>query len=166
MTNFSKAAIRNRRAIQAVIATGVYLATSAFGINLLWVLVAGTVLGILFGKVFCRWACPIGFFMELAMSFSKDGKFRQMYQYHKLGCPIAWISGALNKYSLFRIRRNTASCTQCGACDKVCYISSLEPSRFSLFKAGKENPASSFSCSKCLECVAVCPVKSLTFTSK
>ncbi len=166
MTHISKDLIKNRRAIQAIVATGVYIAASALGLNLIWILVAGSVLGILFGKVFCRWACPIGFFMELAMSFSKDGKFRQMYQYHKVGCPIAWISGALNKYSLFRIKRDEKSCTKCGACDKVCYISSLEPSQFSLFKSGRDNPANSFSCSKCMECVAVCPTKSLKFTSK
>lgn len=35
--------------------------------------------------------------MELIMSVSPDGKFRQMYQYHKVGCPIAWISGLLNR---------------------------------------------------------------------
>jgi polyferredoxin len=47
---------------------------------------------VVFGKVFCRWVCPLGLMMEFMMGMSPDGKIKGMYQYHKIGCPIAWIS--------------------------------------------------------------------------
>ena len=89
-----------------------------------------------------------------------------MYQYHKLGCPIAWASGALNKVSLFKVRIDESSCSRCGLCDKACYLSTLEPARFSLFRKDKERPADAYACSKCLACVSACPTGSLSYTSK
>jgi 4Fe-4S binding domain. len=162
---FLRVVVKRRKIIQIVIAIAVYAGIGILNINLLWVVLGGSALGIVFGKVFCRWACPIGLFMELMMGMSADTKFRQMYQYHKLGCPIAWISGYLNRLSLFRVKRDAEACTSCGACDKVCYISTLEPGTYSLFKKGRQSPATSFSCSKCLECVAVCPTKSLSYSA-
>lgn len=104
--------------------------------------------------------------MEFIMGINPDQKFRQMYQYHKLGCPIAWIQGALNKVSLLKIQVNYESCKNCGLCDKQCYITALEPAGYSLYKKGKDNPAESFSCSKCLKCVEVCPNGSLKYGGK
>jgi polyferredoxin len=100
--------------------------------------------------------------MEL-MTGAGDGSFQQTYQYHKLGCPIAWISGVLNKVSLFKVRLDSASCAACGLCDKACYISTLESSRFSLYEADKERPGEAFACSKCLACVSACPSGSLKY---
>lgn len=133
-----------------------------FQLDLLTIFIAGSVLGILFGKVFCRWVCPIGFFMEILFRGDSGSRARQMYQYHKVGCPIAWVSGFLNKYSLFKIKRDKDSCTSCGLCDKSCYIASLN-SDFSLHRKNKEFPGYSFNCSKCMECVTACPQGSLTF---
>jgi polyferredoxin len=140
-----------------------YLAISQLHISLWYVLLAGIILGVIFGKVFCRWACPMGLIMEIMMSLSSDGKIRQMYQYHKVGCPIAWISGYLNKFSLFRIRLSEETCITCGKCDKQCYIVAMEPQKYSLYKPGLEEPGSSYTCSKCLQCVASCPNGSLKY---
>ncbi|MDD4970288.1 MAG: hypothetical protein PHT07_12760 [Paludibacter sp.] len=65
--------------------------------------------------------------MEMLMGGGGKNQFSSMYQYHKMGCPIAWVSGLLNKWSLFRIKLNTDTCKNCGVCDKECYISTLEP---------------------------------------
>ncbi|MFH2113803.1 MAG: 4Fe-4S binding protein [Spirochaetota bacterium] len=82
-----------RRWIQGIVGIGIYALMSVMGISLWWILGIGAVTGIVFGKVFCRWACPIGFIMELITGLGGDkGKFQQMYQYHKLGCPIAWYA--------------------------------------------------------------------------
>ena len=156
--------VAKRVFIQAALGIGTYVALSALRINLLWVIGAGALIGVVAGKVFCRWVCPIGFFMELMMGMSSDTKFKQMYQYHKMGCPIAWISGFLNKFSLFGVRREESSCTSCGACDRACYISSLESGTFSLFKKDMRRPGESFSCSRCLQCVSSCPTGSLSFS--
>jgi polyferredoxin len=143
-----------------------YMAIAAYNISLWWILLAGTILGLIFGKVFCRWVCPIGMVMEFLLRLSADTKVRQMYAYHKLGCPIAWVSGLLNRFSLFRIKLSGDSCTSCGICDKKCYIVAMEPAKYSLYKPVKANPGDSYTCSKCLACVAACPNGSLTYKIK
>ena len=160
----TKKLIAKRRLVQAAAGAGLYLAATYFQISLIYIILGGAVLGILLGKVFCRWICPIGFFMEIMMGGNKKGsEASQMYQYHKMGCPIAWAGGFLNKFSLFGIRKDSASCTSCGICDKNCYISSLNDS-YSLYKEEKQSSGDSFSCSRCLECVASCPNNSLSFS--
>jgi polyferredoxin len=155
--------VNKRVIILAVLGIALYLAVSKYHISLWYVLIAGVITGVIFGKVFCRWACPMGLIMELLMSMSPDGKIKGMYQYHKIGCPIAWISGWLNKISLFRIKLNTDTCKNCGICDKQCYIVSMEPTKFSLYKPALEKPGNSYTCSKCLKCVASCPNGSLQY---
>jgi polyferredoxin len=163
MQKFLKILVSKRFIILSLLGVGLFLAISQFQISLWYILLAGIVLGVVFGKVFCRWVCPMGLIMELIMSMSPDGKFRQMYQYHKVGCPIAWISGLLNRYSLFRIKLNVESCKNCGICDKKCYIVAVEPAKFSLYKPKGIRPGDSYTCSKCLECVAACPNGSLKY---
>lgn len=163
MSRFFKTLINSRIIILAALGITLYLALARFNFSLWYVLGAGIFLGVIFGKVFCRWVCPLGLMMELLMSLSPDGKIRQMYQYHKIGCPIAWISGWLNKFSLFRIRINNNSCKNCGICDKQCYIVAMEPAKYSLYKNDLEKPDSSYTCSKCLKCVASCPNGSLQY---
>ena len=161
----SSVVISNRRIIQAVIGAFVFIAIQYYHISLWYVLGVGVFTGLIFGKVFCRWMCPLGFFMEVIMNINPEEKFRQTYQYHKLGCPIAWISGLLNKISIFNIKFDETSCKNCGICDKACYISSLNK-EFSLYKKDKKNPSTQYSCSKCLECVDACPQNSLKYRFK
>ncbi len=163
MRKVLKVLVDKRFAILAVSGATIYYILTQYHISLWWLLLAGVISGLIFGKVFCRWVCPMGLIMEIMMSMNKDGKIKQMYQYHKLGCPIAWISGWLNKFSLFRIKINTDSCISCGACDKKCYIVAMEPVKYSLYKPATLKPGDSYTCSKCLECVAVCPNGSLTY---
>ena len=163
MRKLPKLLVGKRFIILAVLAISFYMAITMFEISLWYILLIGSVLGVVFGKVFCRWACPMGLIMEILMSFNSGGKIQQLYQYHKIGCPIAWISGWLNKYSMFRIKINNESCKDCGLCDKQCYIVSMEPHRFSLYKPKFTNPAESYTCSKCLQCVASCPNGSLKY---
>ncbi len=136
-----------------------------YNIPFLYIISFGYITGVIFGKVFCRWMCPIGLLMEVLMGGKggKKGSAQQMYNYHKLGCPIAWISGFLNKYSFLKIKMDPLKCTSCNICDDTCYISKLNPD-FSLYKDRKQLAGNSFSCSKCLECVEKCPTGSLTYT--
>jgi polyferredoxin len=163
MRKVLKILVNRRVIILAILGISLYLAIGHFHISLWWVLVAGIISGAIFGKVFCRWICPMGLIMELLMSLSPDGKIRQMYQYHKLGCPIAWVSGWLNKFSLFRITLDADNCKNCGICDTKCYIVAMEPKKFSLYKTTLDTPSTSYACSKCLECVTSCPNGSLTY---
>ncbi len=163
MKKVSKLLVSQRMVILSVMGAMLYIGISYYDISLWYILLAGIVLGAIFGKVFCRWVCPMGLIMEIMMGMSPDGKIRQMYQYHKIGCPIAWISGWLNKFSLFRIKINQDTCKNCGLCDKQCYIVAMEPQKFSLYKAKLETPGDSYTCSKCLQCVASCPNGSLRY---
>ncbi len=163
MNKILKLLVSTRLYLLTTLGILLYLAISQLHLSLWYVLLGGIVLGVIFGKVFCRWVCPMGLVMEIMMSLSPDGKVRQMYQYHKVGCPIAWISGYLNKFSLFRIRLKEDSCLTCGKCDKQCYIVAMEPQKYSLYKPGLTEPGSSYTCSKCLQCVAVCPNGSLKY---
>jgi polyferredoxin len=163
MRKLLKFLVNSRMIILSVLGVSLYLAISEYNISLWYILAAGVVLGVIFGKVFCRWVCPMGLIMEMMMSLSPKGKIRQMYQYHKIGCPIAWLSGFLNKYSIFRIRLNEDTCRNCGICDRKCYIVAMDPQKYSLYKPGLEEPGGSYTCSKCLECVTACPNGSLKY---
>lgn len=163
MKKVSKLVVSQRMIILSVMGIALYAGISYYDISLWYILIAGVILGVIFGKVFCRWVCPMGLIMEIMMGINSDGKIRQMYQYHKIGCPIAWISGYLNKFSLFRIKINQDTCKDCGLCDKQCYIVSMEPQKFSLYKSKFDKPGDSYTCSKCLKCVASCPNGSLTY---
>lgn len=158
-----KGIISNRRRIQALIGGIVAVLVLIFKVSLWYVLAAGILAGVIFGKVFCRWMCPIGFIMELTLGSDSDAKHQQLYNYHKLGCPIAWISGFLNQLSLFKIKRDKSKCVDCGKCDKVCYIASLNHD-YSIYKESKKSPGLHYSCSKCLVCVESCPTKSLKYS--
>lgn len=157
-----KSLITKRRLVQFLLAFIVYEAVFVFNFNLFYLVAISVVLGGLMGKTFCRWMCPIGFFMETFTAlFNKDNSKLGMYNYHKVGCPIAWIQGYLNRASFLKIKLDPDSCTHCGVCDSTCYISTYDKS-FSLHKKSKENPGLSFRCSKCLECVTSCPTGSLS----
>jgi hypothetical protein len=94
---------------------------------------------------------------------SGDGKIRQMYQYHKIGCPIAWITGFLNRVSILRIKLDAKRCKNCGQCDKKCCIVAMESEKVILCKPTMETPGKNYACSKCLERVAICPNGSLKY---
>jgi polyferredoxin len=154
---------RNRLTIQIILGLTTFVVVSYFQFSLWWLVGFGSLLGIIWGKVFCRWICPIGIIMELMMKLSPDDSLKNMYQYHKIGCPIAWISGWLNKFSFYKIQLNLETCLSCGKCDKACYMPSFDKHNFSLYIPDKVNPAESFSCSKCLSCVEQCPNGSLSY---
>lgn len=151
-----------RRKVQIVIGILIYFLVSAFQIPIGYVIIFGGLLGIIFGKVFCRWMCPIGIFMEWLMKRKGTNEKAALYQYHKLGCPIAWISGYFNKMSFLKIRVDKTKCIDCGKCDDTCYITSINQD-FSLYKSNKINPSKSFKCSRCLDCVTDCPVEAIEF---
>ena len=161
-----KRLISARRMAQVGFGVGLYLLLQGGYVGLGAVVIFGSALGVIFGKFFCRWMCPMGLVMDLMVgaddSDASGDSSASLYMYYKLGCPIAWISGLLNKYSLFRIRRKTDACIDCGKCDKVCYVT-VQNDATSLFKQGKKNPADTYTCSRCLACIKACPTGALSF---
>lgn len=151
-----------RKASQFLFGGIVLYVIFAFNSGLAIILGFSFVFGIIFGKFFCKWMCPLGLFMEfMTRNMSSEQAKAQMYNYYKLGCPISWIQGFLNKYSVFKIKRNESTCLSCGLCDKSCYIAALNANT-SNYKTDKLPASTQFNCSKCLECIEVCPNESLT----
>ncbi len=159
-------ATKIRKPIQIISAVVIFGLLQIKLITIAMIIVAGSAIGVIFGKVFCRWMCPMGLIMEMMTGIAPDDKAKSLYQYHKLGCPIAWISGILNHISIFTVKRNSSKeCKDCGLCDKACYISKLNNS-FSLFKKDKKNPVDSYTCSRCMACVDSCPTGYLSYGTR
>lgn len=154
-----RAVVSKRRMVQATVGLALFWATGQ-GLPLSWVIVGGSVAGILLGKFFCRWMCPMGAMMELITGAGGD-KHQSLYMYFKVGCPIAWAGGLLNRVSLLRVKLRPERCTDCGQCDKACYVSQLATGR-SLHVAGQVNASTDYTCSRCLACVGACATGALT----
>ncbi len=161
MKSFGKKLAKKRPLIHAINSVGVIASVVIFHISLPIIMIAGLIAGLFGGKLFCRWFCPIGLMMEKMMPSNPDEKSIHLYQYYKLGCPIAWGSGLANRFSIFRIGRKRPACTDCGACDRACYIVKVNPIT-SLYKKGFKDAAQQYSCSRCLACVSACPTGALS----
>ena len=103
----------------------------------------------------------MGAVMELMTGAGGGDRKRNMYMYFKLGCPIAWVGGLLNRLSILRVRLRPDRCTDCNRCDEACYVAQLASGR-SLHVAGKVNASTDYTCSRCLACVGACPTGALT----
>jgi polyferredoxin len=157
-----KKIITHRKFIHITLAALVIFAMVRLEIKLLWIMVFGSLLGVVLGKTFCRWMCPMGVLMCTIIGGSDKNAMGNQYQYFKLGCPIAWASGFLNRFSIFKVKKKASLCTNCGLCDKACYITEFDDN-CSLYKDDKFNASMASSCSRCLECVKVCPTGSLKY---
>lgn len=157
-----KRVINTRRGVQVALGIATWLVVTRYGISLWWVVLVAIVSGVLLGKYFCRWACPMGAIMEMMLGAGgEDNKQKSLYSYFKIGCPIAWAGGLLNKISVLRVKVDESKCSHCSACDKACYVAQLSDGR-SLHQGGKVNASTHYSCSRCLSCVKVCPSNALT----
>lgn len=65
-------------------------------------------------------------------------------------CPYGALLGATSWFSVFKIRRNAETCTDCKKCSRVCPVN---------IKVHKAGTVMSDECHACLQCTMVCPVK-------
>jgi polyferredoxin len=151
-----------RRFVQFSIGALVWVAVSKAWIGLAALVVAASLAGIVLGKFFCRWMCPLGALMETVLGAGDpSGRQAALYGYFKLGCPISWAQGLLNRVSAIRVRVEPSLCADCNKCDQACYVAQLADGR-SLHAAGKLNASTHYSCSRCLRCVGACPTGALS----
>ena len=96
-----------------------------------------------------------GFLMILVLmgSFFKRRAFCMV-------CPLGAIMGFFHKLSLFRIKKDTQSCTECGACYEAC------PMGIKMIYTEREKvDVTSANCIMCGECIRCCPEdKALSMT--
>lgn len=133
-------------------------------IGWLWIALAAIVLSLVFGRFFCGWMCPIGTVEEylgrLIVPKDPNATYRIVRPSCRFGCPIAWVSGKINKFSYARIHKTKEKCTQCGICDKSCPTGLLEFG--ASYKTLKKNPSDQYACIRCLSCVGNCPQGALS----
>ncbi len=157
-----KRLINRRRAVQAGLGIATWFVVTRYGLSLWWVFFAAIASGLVLGKYFCRWACPMGAIMEIMLGAGgEENKQKSLYSYFKIGCPISWAGGLLNKLSVLRVKVDESKCTHCSVCDKACYVAQLADGR-SLHEGGKVNASTHYSCSRCLGCVKACPSGALS----
>ena len=100
-----------------------------------------------------------GFLMVLVLmgSFFKRRAFCTV-------CPLGTIMGFFHKLSLFRVKKDCQSCTECGACYEAC------PMGIKMIYTEREKAdVTHANCIMCGECVRCCPednALSLTFAGK
>jgi polyferredoxin len=64
-------------------------------------------------------------------------------------CPLGSLLGLISKISIFRREVNPSTCTDCGACARVCPTGTIRPDR--------KNASDPAECTMCLDCVSACP---------
>ncbi len=64
-------------------------------------------------------------------------------------CPLGSLLGLISKIAIFRREVKPASCSECGACARICPTGTIQPE-----KANASDPAE---CTMCMDCVSVCP---------
>ena len=70
-------------------------------------------------------------------------------------CPIGFLVNSCSRFAVWRVRVNRETCTDCGACERVCRYGALP-------QAQRLQGRSGFTCSLCRECLAVCTHRALS----
>jgi polyferredoxin len=65
-------------------------------------------------------------------------------------CPMGALLAITSRFSIFKIKRDEATCIDCGACDRACPVN---------IKVSETAQVTSAECLSCNECVTACPVK-------
>ena len=79
-------------------------------------------------------------------------------------CPLGTVMGFFHKISLFRVKKNCQSCTECGACYEACPMGIKM-----IYTEREKTDVTHANCIMCGECVKCCPednALSLTFAGK
>lgn len=72
-------------------------------------------------------------------------------------CPLGALLGLLSKVGLVQ-REVASSCTDCGACARVCPTGTIDPDRAYASDPGE--------CTMCMECSSACPVDAVRFPAR
>ena len=79
-------------------------------------------------------------------------------------CPLGYMIGLFNKISLFKLKKNCQSCTECGACYEACPMGIK-----SIYTERNKIDITTSDCIMCGECIKKCPENdalAITFVNK
>jgi len=142
------------------------------GLVVLWPLV-DSMLNRYGSPAFCKYLCPSGTLMAglpliagneglrqiagwlfgwktLLLALTIGLSVKLMRPFCKYACPLGAMYGFFNRISLYRIRVDQESCSQCGACALVCPMAVPVP-----------YDGNGMECIRCGECQATCPASAI-----
>ena len=67
-------------------------------------------------------------------------------------CPLGYLIGLVSRFSPFRLKKNTTSCTECGACYEACPMGIK-----GIYMEREKSDVTEVNCILCGECVRRCP---------
>lgn len=68
-------------------------------------------------------------------------------------CPLGALFAAVSRKRMYKIRRNSDSCTNCGLCTRACSMGIHIP---------EKDTVASGECIQCMQCLVICPKESLS----
>ncbi len=92
----------------------------------------------------------VGFALLLAIAVSSLFVERFFCRYL---CPLGALFAVVSGKRLYKIRRQSDSCTNCGLCARACSMGTRVP---------EKDAVASGECIQCMQCLAICPKESLS----
>lgn len=133
----------------------------------------------MFGRTLCGFVCPFGFIQDILDKIRQILKIEGIHFTEKMYnilkqvkwmmvilffggctvglnfcniCPLGLFIGLFSKISIFKIRKNCQSCTECGGCYDACPMGIKE-----IYTEREKEDITSNDCIMCGECVKKCP---------
>ncbi len=143
-----------RRLSQLVFLFVVPYTFTFYRLAFLYLLVSGLISSVAVGRAFCSWVCPLGTLYEFYGTVTKKERPR----YHcRIGCPYSIPIGLMNRFSLFKIRRDESKCKHCNVCVSSCPVGVFDAEIY-------ERSSMRYACIRCLTCIGSCPNSALSFS--
>jgi polyferredoxin len=107
-------------------------------------------------NLFSIWTGLVAWTGYLAVALTLGASLFVSRPFCRWACPLGAINGLFNSFSFLGIKRDLATCIDCGRCDRACPVH---------IKVSSATTVRSVECMRCLECVEACPVNARTGTT-
>ena len=139
-----------------------------------WLLAALPVLivyGLIRGRAFCGWVCPVNLLLEI-VDFARrklriDVREMPVPRHAKLWialavlCPLGGFYEALGRFGQVNVKIDPAACIHCDACKHACLS---DPAILEPALDGCDAIVRAGDCMACGSCIDACPTRALSFT--
>lgn len=104
-------------------------------------------------NLFAIWSDEIAWTGYLVVGLTVLASLFVERPFSRYACPLGAINGLFNSFSLLQIKRDAATCIDCGRCDKACPVN---------VNVSQKSAVRGIECTRCLKCVEACPVNAKT----